>query len=216
MRPTRRRAAAAHSRGGARRAADASRAPRRPARARRPARRHPAAAGRPQGEQVRRLRRAPSGAVGGQLTALVGGCPGPGASRGVVLQPPSLVSWGIRVWPRSVRAQQPRGRPGRVNRGTGHCMTVREGRALRAGRCVGSGREATWKDTAANMPPGGRSTIGSSLTSVLWAVAALGRGAGLASGPLRSTGARAHGVGQARFEAGPCPRLALNWMFTTR
>ena len=81
---------------------------------------------------------------------------------------------------------------------------------------MGSGREATWKDTAANMPPGGRSTIGSSLTSVLWAVAALGRGAGLASGPLRSTGARAHGVGQARFEAGPCPRLALNWMFTTR
>ena len=39
----------------------------------RPARRHPAAAGRPQGEQVRRLRRAPSGEVGGQLTALVGG-----------------------------------------------------------------------------------------------------------------------------------------------
>lgn len=66
------------------------------------------------------------------------------------------------------------------------------------------------------MPPGGMSTVGSSLTSVLWALAALGRGVGLASGLLRSTGARAHGVGHARFEAGPCPRLALSWMFTAR
>ena len=58
--------------------------------------------------------------------------------------------------------------------------------------------------------------MGSSLTSVLWAVAALVRGVGLASGPLRSTGRRAHGVSQARVEAGPYPRLALSWMFTAR
>lgn len=97
--------------------------------------------------------RAPSRVVGGQLTELVVGCPGPAASQGVVVQPPSLVSWGIRVWPRSVRAQQPWGCPGRVNWGSGHCMTVQEGRALKQDIVWGQGERPPGKTLCSQYAP---------------------------------------------------------------
>lgn len=135
---------------------------------------------------------------------------------GVVVQPPSLVSWGIWVLAPQCESPTAMGVPWEGELGGRSLHDCQEGRALKQDVVWGQGEGHLERHFAANMPPGGMSAVGSSLTSVLWALAALGRGVGLASGLLRSLGARAHGVGHARFEAGPCPRLALSWMFTAR
>ena len=201
VRQTRRRAAAAHSRGGARRAADASGAPRRSARAVGPARRHPAVADRPQGQQVRPPRRAPSGTVTKLLAERE---PRASCSR---VRERSRLPWFPResmCVPRSVGAESHGGSlRERVSErlagyglswvpvsGSLHDCPGRQGPETRT-LCGLSASDHLEGHFAASMPPG-RVTVGTSVTPVLWAPTALGTW-GLAPGLLCSTGTRVGG-----------------------